>query len=55
MTKNEEGVRNLDQVENLVIKLEKGTGDLATKKAVLILARAVWWLLERWLREHESN
>lgn len=54
MTKREEAAKKLDQVEDLCVKLEMGKGELATKMAVLILARAVWWLLERYLKEDKE-
>ena len=51
-TKYQEGVEKLTQMEDLLIRLEHGN---ATHTVVVAIARAVWWLLERWVREHEPQ
>lgn len=50
MTKHEEGVQKLEQLEDLLYRLEHGQ---QSQKTQLALARIVYFLLERWCREHE--
>ena len=52
MTKYEEAVRDLNQLEDLLYRMEKGN---ASKNTLLALARVVYFLLERWIREHEEE
>lgn len=53
MTRMDEAMRMLDQMENLLIVLEKSGEDRQmTKRTYLVLARVVYWLLERWIREN---
>ena len=53
MTKKDEAMQMLDQMEDMLIVLEKSGEDRQmTKRAYLVLARAVYWLLERWVREN---
>ena len=49
MTKHEEGVRLLEEMEDLLYKIEKGTAT----RPILALARVVWWLLREWVKEHK--
>lgn len=53
-TKYDEAVEKLNDLENILIRLETSDG-YATKKVVIALARAVWWLMERWVREHDPG
>lgn len=52
MTKKDEAMKMLDQLENMLIALEKSGEDRQmTKRAYIVLTRVVYWLLERWVRE----
>lgn len=55
MTKKDEAMQMLDQLENALFAIEKdvrcGFDTGATSKTFLMFARAVYWLLERWIRE----
>ena len=53
MSKQQEAMQMLDQMENMLIQLEKSGEDRQmTKRSYLVLARVVYWLLERWIKEH---
>lgn len=52
MTKREEGVKLLEQMEDLLYRLEKGN---ASKNTMLAIARVVWWMLKQWVVEHEPQ
>ena len=51
MTKTDEAMRMLDQLQDLLMHLEKNPDRMPTNRAFLMVARAVYWLLERWVRE----
>ena len=53
MTKHDEAMQMLDQLENLLKKIEDSPDRMPTNRAFLMVARVVYWLLERWVREHE--
>ena len=55
MTKRDEAMSMLDQLENLLKKTEDTPDRMPTNRAFLFLARIVYWLLERWIREHAVN
>lgn len=56
MTKKDEAMQMLDQMEDMLIALEKSGEDRQmTKRAYLVLARVVYWLLERWIREQKGE
>lgn len=55
MNKREEAMSMLDQLENLLKKTEDTPDRMPTNRAFLFLARIVYWLLERWIREHAIN
>jgi len=50
MTKYEEGCEKLNQMENILYRIETGN---ASKNTMLAIARVVYFLLERWVRENE--
>lgn len=52
MTAYERGVKDLEQLEDLLYRLEKGS---ASKNTTIALARVVYFLLEQWVREHEPK
>ncbi len=52
MTKKDEAMKMLDQMENALGKWEKKPDFMPTNRALLIVARAVYWLMERYIREH---
>lgn len=52
MTKKDEAMKMLDQLENALGKWEKNPDFMPTNRALLIVARAVYWLMERYIREH---
>ena len=51
MTKHEEAMQMLDQLETLLKRTEDSQDRMPTNRAFLMVARAVYWLLERWVRE----
>ena len=55
MNKRDEAMSMLDQLENLLKKTEDTPDRMPTNRAFLFLARIVYWLLERWIREHEPS
>ena len=56
MSKRDEAMRMLDQMQDMLIALEKSGEDRQmTKRTYLVLARVVYWLLERWIREHDDE
>ena len=55
MTKTDEAMRMLDQLQDLLKHLEKNEDRMPTNRALLMVARVVYWLLERWIKEHETK
>lgn len=55
MTKREEAMRMLDQMENLLKGTEDTPDRMPTNRAFLMVARVVYWILERWIRENASS
>lgn len=55
MTKTDEAMRMLDQLQDLLAHLEKNPDRMPTNRALLMVARVVYWLLERWIRDATSN
>ncbi len=55
MTKTDEAMQMLDQLQDALGKWEKYPEYMPTNRALLMVARAVYWLLERWVREHERT
>lgn len=53
MTKTDEAMRMLDQLQDLLAHLEKNEDRMPTNRALLMVARVAYWLLERWIREHD--
>ena len=51
MSKKDEAMQMLDQLETLLKKTEDSPDRMPTNRAFLMVARAVYWLLERWVRE----
>lgn len=55
MTRRDEAMQMLDQLQDLLMHLEKNPDRMPTNRALLMVARVVYWLLERWIREHERT
>lgn len=53
MTKHDEAMRMLDQLQTMLKELEDTHDRMPTNRLFLMLARVTYWLLERWIREHE--
>ena len=53
MTKRDEAVQMLGQLQTILKKVEDTHDRMPTNRLFLMLARVVYWLLERWIREHE--
>ena len=54
MTKRDEAMQMLDQLQDALGRLEKSQDRMPTNRALLVIARVVYWLLERWIKEHEG-
>lgn len=55
MTKRDEAMRMLDQMEQMLKVVSYADENrMPTMKAFLVVARVVYWLLERWIREHKE-
>ena len=52
MTRHDEAMQMLDQLETLLKRTEDTPERMPTNRALLIVARVVYWLLERWAKEH---
>lgn len=44
-------MKMLGQLEDLLKRTEDTPERMPTNRAFLVIARAVYWLLERWIRE----
>lgn len=55
MTKRDEAMQMLDQMEDALGRLERNHDFMPTNRALLVIARVVYWLLERWIKEHEGE
>lgn len=55
MTRKDEAMRMLDQLQDLLKKTEDTHERMPTNRAFLMVARVVYWLLERWIKEHETK
>ena len=53
MTRKDEAMQMLDQLQDALGKWERNPDFMPTNRALLLVARAVYWLLERWVREHD--
>ena len=51
MTRTDEAMQMLDQLQDLLAHLEKNPDRMPTNRALLMVARVVYWLLERWIRD----
>lgn len=49
---NDEAMQMLDQLQDALGKWERNPDFMPTNRALLIVARVVYWLLERWAKEH---
>lgn len=54
MTKRDEAMQMLDQLQDALGRLEKSPDFMPTNRALLVIARVVYWLLERYIKEHEG-
>ena len=52
MTKTDEAMQMLDQLETLLKKTEDSPDRMPTNRAFLMVVRVVYWLLERWVRQN---
>ena len=52
MSRRDEAMQMLDQLQDALGKLERNPDRMPTNRALLVIARVVYWLLERWVREH---
>ena len=48
-------MKMLDELQDLLKHLEKNYDRMTLNRATLMLARVVYWLLERWIREHDKE
>ena len=55
MTKRDEAMRMLDQLQGLLKKVEDTPDRMPTNVAFLMVARVVYWLVERWVKEHDPS
>lgn len=55
MTKRDEAMQMLDQLQDALGRLERNPDFMPTNKALLVIARVVYWLLERWIRDDERR
>lgn len=55
MTKRAEAMQMLDQLETLLKKTEDTPDRMPTNRAFLMVARVVYWILERWIREQKGE
>ena len=55
MTKHDEAMRMLDQLQTMLKELEDTHDRMPTNRLFLMLARVTYWLLERWIREHGTD
>lgn len=54
-TRHEKAVQMLDQLEDLLLKCEEADQTrIPTMKAFLMVARINYFLLERWVKEHDQ-
>ena len=54
MTKRDEAMQMLDQMQDALGRLERNQDFMPTNRALLVIARVVYWLLEQWIKEHEG-
>lgn len=47
-------VKMLDQLETMMGECEKRPENMPTMRSFLMVARVVYWILERWVREHDK-
>ena len=56
MTKTDEAMQMLDQLENALIECENAPREnTPTMRAFLMVARAVYWLLQNYVRGEDRN
>lgn len=54
MTRRDEAMRMLDQLQGLLKQTEDTPDRMPTNRAFLMVARAVYWLLERYIRSENA-
>lgn len=54
MTKRDEAMQMLDQLQDALGRLERTPDHMPTNRALLAIARVVYWLLERYIRSEEN-
>ena len=52
-TRYDEGVKHLREIEDILIRLDMG-GNI-TRTILIAIMRAVYWLFETWVREHDPK
>ena len=55
MTKRDEAMQMLDQLQDALGKLERNPDRMPTNRALLVVARVTYWLLERWVKEKDNG
>ena len=55
MTRMDEAMQMLDQLQDALGKWERNHERMPTNRALLAVARVVYWLLERWIRDDERR
>lgn len=55
MTKTDEAMQMLDQLQDLLAHLEKNNERMPTNRLLLMVARVTYWLLERWVKEKDNG
>ena len=52
MTRKDEAMQMIDQLETLLKRTEDSPDRMPTNRAFLMVVRVVFWLLERWVRQN---
>ena len=54
MSWRDEAMQMLDQLQDALGRLERNQDRMPTNRALLAVARVVYWLLERYIRSNED-
>lgn len=49
MTRRDEAMQMLDQLQDALGRLERNQDRMPTNRALLVIARVVYWLLREWI------
>ena len=55
MTRHDEAMQMLDQLQDLLKMTEDSPDRMPTNRAFLMVARVTYWLLEQWIRREDRN